>query len=176
MCPPCAWLQVERWLMRQQARLLACEHDHALFTVPHALNDLWLANIDVRTGLLCARVHDTLVALLGDATYLGARSGIMATRHTGSQTLLLHPHLHCVVTGGGLAEGGHWVAVSHGFLLPRRVGMALFRGKWLAARGLSHIPRLTTMVCSISSRFGRWLEAWGSITADVPMSSIAWAT
>src|SRR5919106_3513018 len=140
MCPPCAWLQIECWLAKQQARLLAGAHDQAIFTMPHELNALWLANVDVMSRLLCASVHDTLVELLGDTKYLGARPGIIATRHTWSQTLLLHPHLHCLVTGGGLTEAGHWVAVRHGFLLPMRVGMAVFRGKLLAAlrQGVVH--------------------------------------
>jgi hypothetical protein len=65
---------------------------------------------------------------------------MIATLHTWSQTLLLHPHLHCLVTGGGLNQAGQWVAVRHGFLLPMRVVRALFRGKLLAAirQGLQH--------------------------------------
>jgi len=59
MCPPCAWVQVERWLAKQKGRLLACEHDQVIFTIPHALNDLWLANVDVMSRLLFASVHDT---------------------------------------------------------------------------------------------------------------------
>jgi hypothetical protein len=133
MCPQCAWVQVERWLAKQKARLLACEHYHVIFTIPHALNELWLANVPVMTQLLCASVHDTLAELLGDAKYLGAKPGIIATLHTWTQTLLLHPHLHCLVTGGGLSMAGQWVAVRHGFLLPMRVVMALFRGKLRAA-------------------------------------------
>jgi hypothetical protein len=133
MCPPCAWVQPERWLARQKARLLACEHYHVIFTMPHELNALWLANVEAMSQLLFASGHDTLVELLGDPTYLGARPGIIATLHTWSQTLLLHPHLHCLVTGGGLNEAGHWVAVNNGFLLPMRVVMALFRGKLRAA-------------------------------------------
>ena len=84
-----------------EGRLLACEHYHVIFTMPHELNDLWLANVAVMTQLLFASVHDTLVELLGDAKYLGARPGIIATLHTWTQTLLLHPHVHCLVTGGG---------------------------------------------------------------------------
>jgi Putative transposase/Transposase zinc-binding domain len=133
MCPQCAWVQVERWLVKQKARLLACEHYHVIFTMPHELNEVWLANVAVMSSLLFASVHDTLVELLGDAKYLGARPGIIATLHTWTQTLLLHPHLHCLVTGGGLNEAGHWVAVRNGYLLPMRVVMALFRGKLLAA-------------------------------------------
>lgn len=133
MCPQCAWVQVERWLAKQQARLLACDHYHVIFTMPHELNELWLANVAVMTKLLFASVHDTLCELLGDSKYLGARAGIIATLHTWTQTLLLHPHIHCLVTGGGQHGSGQWVAVSNGFLLPMRVVMALFRGKLRAA-------------------------------------------
>jgi hypothetical protein len=133
LCPPCAWVQVERWLTKQKARLLVCEHDQVILTMPHELNDLWLANIEGMSQLLLSRVHHTWLELLGDRQYLGAKPGIIATLHTWSQTLLLHPHLHCLVTGGGLNETGQWVAVRHGFLLPMRVVMALFRGKLLAA-------------------------------------------
>lgn len=133
MCPQCAWVQIERWLAKQKARLLACDHYHVIFTTPHELNGLWLANVEAMSQLLFASVHETLLELLGDAKYLGAKPGIIATLHTWSQTLLLHPHIHCLVTGGGLNEGGQWVAVRNGFLLPKRVVMALFRGKLLAA-------------------------------------------
>jgi hypothetical protein len=92
-----------------------------------------LANVAMMTRLLFASVHNTLCELLGDGKYLGAQAGIIATLHTWPQTLLLHPHLHCLVTGGGLNEAGQGVAVGNGFLLPMRVVMALFRGKLLAA-------------------------------------------
>jgi Putative transposase/Transposase zinc-binding domain len=133
MCPQCAWVQTERWLARQKARLLACEHYHVIFTMPHELNALWLANVGAMSQLLFASVHETLCELLGDAKYLGAKPGVIATLHTWSQTLLLHPHLHCLVTGGGLTDAGQWVAVRNGFLLPMRVVMAVFRGKLRAA-------------------------------------------
>jgi hypothetical protein len=103
--------------------------------MPHELNELWLASVAGMTQLLFASVYDTLLTLLGDANYLGARPGIIATLHTWSQTLLLHPHLHRLVTGGGLNQSGDWVAVRHGFLLPIAVVMALCRGKLLAAVG-----------------------------------------
>src|SRR6185369_8308184 len=96
-CPQCAYLQTERWLALQRARLLACDHYHVIFTLPHDLNPLWLANIPVMT------------------------------------TLVLHPHVHCLVTGGGLTPTGQWVAVRNGFLLPARVVMTVFRGKMVDA-------------------------------------------
>ena len=128
-CPQCASLQTERWLARQQARLLACDHYHVLFPLPHDLNPLWLANVSVMTTLLLQAVHDTLRTLLADPKYLGAQPGILAALHTWSQTLMLHPHVHCLVTGGGRPSDGAWKAVRHGFLLPARVIMAVFRGK-----------------------------------------------
>jgi hypothetical protein len=133
LCPQCAWLQVERWLLRQKARLLACDHDHVIFTLPDELRGVWLANVHAMTNLLFATVHETLAELLGDAQYLGACPGLLAALHTWSQTLVWHPHLHCLVTGGGLPEAGQWREVRNGFLLPVRVVMAVFRGKLLAA-------------------------------------------
>src|SRR5215471_3583544 len=119
-CPQCAYLQTERWLALQRARLLACDHYHVIFTLPHDLNALWLANVPVMTTLLFQAVRDTLGSLLADPKYLGAQPGILAALHTWSQTLGLHPHVHCLVTGGGLTPAGQWVAVRHGFLLPVR--------------------------------------------------------
>jgi hypothetical protein len=132
-CPQCAYLQTERWLALQQARLLACDHYHVIFTLPHDLNPLWLTNVSVMTTLLFQAVHDTLRTLLADPKYLGAQPGILAALHTWSQTLMLHPHVHCLVTGGGRTSDGAWKAVRNGFLLPARVIMAVFRGKLLDA-------------------------------------------
>src|SRR5262244_2415787 len=132
-CPQCAYLQTEWWLAVQQARLLACDHYHVIFTLPHDLNPLWLANVPVMTTLLFQAVRDTLGTLLAAPKYLGAQPGILAALHTWSQTLVLHPHVHCLVTGGGLTAVGDWKAVRNGFLLPARVVMAVFRGKMLAA-------------------------------------------
>ena len=132
-CPQCAYLQTERWLALQRARLLACDHYHVIFTLPHDLNSLWLANVAVMTTLLFQAVRATLVELLADPKYLGVQPGILAALHTWSQTLVLHPHVHCLVTGGGLTPAGQWQAVRNGFRLPVRVVMAVFRGKLLAA-------------------------------------------
>jgi Putative transposase len=99
--------------------------------LPHDLNPLWLADVPGMTTLLFQAVRDTLCTRLADPKSLGAQPGIIAALHTWSQTLGLHPHLHCLVTGGGLTPDGRWVAVRNGFLLPARVVMAVFRGKML---------------------------------------------
>jgi hypothetical protein len=132
-CPQGAYLQTERWLALQRARLLACDHSHVIFTLPHELKLLWLANVPVMTSLLCQAVRDTLCTFLAAPKDLGAQPGIIAALHTWSQTLVLHPHVHCLVTGGGLTPAGQWVAVRNGFLLPARVVMAVFRGKMVDA-------------------------------------------
>src|SRR4029453_16926693 len=134
-CPQCAYLQTERWLALQHARLLACDHYHVIFTLPHDLNPLWLANVSVMTTLLFQAVHDTLRTLLVDPKYLGAQPGIITALHTWSQTLVLHPHLHCLVTGGGLTPAGRGVAVGPGFFRAARVLRPLVRGKRVAAGG-----------------------------------------
>jgi hypothetical protein len=132
-CPPCAYLQTERRRARQRARLLACDHDHVLVTLPHDRTPLWLAPVPVMTTLLLQAVRDTRGSLLADPPYLGAQPGIMAALHTWSQPLVRHPHLPCLVTGGGRTPDGQWKVVRHGVLLPARVVMAMFRGKLLAA-------------------------------------------
>ena len=104
-CPQCAYLQTERWLALQRARLLACDHYHVIFTLPHELNPLWLANVPLMTTLLFQAVRDTLCTLLADPSISGA-AGHPRRAHTWSQTLVLHPHVHCLVTGGGLTSAG----------------------------------------------------------------------
>jgi hypothetical protein len=131
-CPQCAQLQIAQWLEKQQARLLACEHYHVIFTLPSELNALWLANVRELATMLFQSAWATLSELLGDPKYLGGTPGMLAALHTWGQTLVLHPHLHCLVTGGGLA-GDTWTAVHNGYLLPARVVLPVFRGKFLAA-------------------------------------------
>jgi len=131
-CPQCAQLQIAQWLERQRARLLACDHYPVIFTLPRDLNTLWLANVPLLAHLLFRAAWETLSELLAEPKYLGATPGMIAALHTWGQTLVLHPHLHCLVTGGGLA-GDTWRAGRTGYLLPARVVMPLFRGKLLAA-------------------------------------------
>ncbi|MCK5230387.1 MAG: transposase [Desulfobulbaceae bacterium] len=133
LCPQCAWIQIERWLIKQQARLLGCDHYHMIFTMPHELNALWLLNVGLMTNLLFTTVRDTLFDFLRDPKYLGVTPGIIASLHTWTQTLLLHPHIHCLVTGGGFSSAnGGWLLPKRGDLLPVVAVMHKFRGKLLA--------------------------------------------
>jgi len=162
-CPTCAYTSIERWLERQKARILACEHYHVIFTLPGELDRLWRANVREMTELLFQAARDTIFELLADAKYLGVEPGMIIARHTWGQTLVLHPHVHCLVTGGGLTADGHWRAVRNGYLLPGRVVRDLFRGKFLAAarksleRGKLRVPegQRPQQILNLFNKLGR---------------------
>lgn len=132
-CPMCAYTSVERWLDRQKARVLDCDYYHVIFTLDSAFDSLWLANVRAMTDILFHASRDTLFELLSDQKYLGAEPGVTISLHTWGQMQGLHPHVHCLVTGGGLSPDGAWRAVENGYLLPGRVVRNLFRGKFIAA-------------------------------------------
>jgi hypothetical protein len=128
-CPQCAFIQVEEWLRKQEARLLDCDHFHVIFTLPDKLSALWPLNQKTMTRILFSTTKETLFELLGDDKYLGAKVGVISTLHTWTKTQIIHPHIHCIVSGGGFTEDGDWKAVNNGFLLPSRVARAVYRGK-----------------------------------------------
>jgi len=132
-CPKCQSLEKERWLEKRRKELLPVPYFHVIFTLPEELNILALGNPEVIYDLLFASASETLLEIAADPKHLGARLGILAVLHTWGQTLVLHPHLHCIVPGGGPSlDGERWVAAREGFLLPVRVLAAVFRGKFLA--------------------------------------------
>lgn len=132
VCPQCNWLQLEEWLEKQKERMLGCAHYHMIFTISHDLNDIWLLNVRPMTNMLFSAVKDTLYEFYQDERHIGGKPGIIAALHTWSQTLILHNHVHCLVTEGGMKDG-RWVEPKHkGFLLPVRAVMKVFRGKMLA--------------------------------------------
>jgi len=131
LCAQCAGLARERWLEAERNRLLPCAHHHIIFTIPHEFITLWRYNRAHLTQVLFDCVSATLKQLLGDPRYLGAEPGILLALHTWSRSLALHPHIHALVTDGGL-HNGMWVSPRRSHFLPARVTMMLFRGKFLA--------------------------------------------
>jgi hypothetical protein len=132
-CPKCQRRKQADWLEAQCARLLPVPYYHIVFTLPEDLGPLALQNPRVLYGLLFRAAAETLTTLAADPRYLGARIGFTAVLHTWGQTLLHHPHVHCLVPAGGLsADGQHWVQAREGFFLPVRVLSRLFRAKYLA--------------------------------------------
>ena len=131
-CPRCHGLANARWVEQQQARVLACNHYHVIFTLPHELLELWQHNTRWFTNALFAASRDTLMTLLQDERHLGALPGIVMALHTWGRTLSLHPHVHCLVTGGGLDTTRQWRSLRYDYLLPVAVVKALYKGKLLA--------------------------------------------
>jgi hypothetical protein len=132
-CPKCQAAARAAWLERQAEDLLDVEYFHVVFTLPDALGPVALQNRRVVYGALFRAVAQTLSQVAADPQHLGADIGFLAVLHTWGQTLLLHPHIHCVVPGGGLSPGGtRWVSCRPGFFLPVRVLSRVFRGKFLA--------------------------------------------
>lgn len=132
-CPKCQASERAAWVDARLERLLPVEYFHVVFTLPEQLNPLILKNRRVLYTLLFKAVSETLLELTADPKRLGSQIGFTAVLHTWGQNLLFHPHLHCVVTGGGLSlDGNKWVPSREGYFLPVQVLSQLFRGKFLA--------------------------------------------
>jgi hypothetical protein len=131
-CPKCQTLRKERWIEARSEDLLPIQYFHVVFTIPSELNPLVSMNRKAMYGLLFRSASETLAELANDPKHIGAKIGVIGILHTWGQNLMDHPHVHCIVTGGGLSpDGGRWVPCRKGFLLPVRVMSALFRGKFL---------------------------------------------
>ena len=131
-CPKCQSLEKERWLEARERDLLPTCYFHLAFTLPEGLRPLALRNQKVIYNLLFKATSETLIELAKDPKHLGAEVGFMALLHTWSQTLIDHPHLHCLVTGGGLSlDGKRWISSRKDFFIPVKVISSLFRGKFL---------------------------------------------
>jgi hypothetical protein len=132
-CPKCQGTAAARWLETQAADPLDTPYFHVVFTLPGALGPLALHNPREVYGLLMRAAAETLLEVAADPIHLGAEVGVLAVLHTWGQDLALHPHAHCVVTGGGLSlDGSRWVAGHDDFVLPVRVLSRAFRGKFLS--------------------------------------------
>jgi Putative transposase/Transposase zinc-binding domain len=133
-CPKCQSLRQAKWVEQRLARVLPTHYFHVVFTLPAALRPLAHRNRRRVFTLLFRAAAETLLTLGRDPARLGAYLGITAVLHTWTRALQFHPHVHCIVTGGGLAaDGGHWVAARRRYLFPVQVLSRLFRGKFLAA-------------------------------------------
>jgi hypothetical protein len=132
-CPKCQCLDKERWLEARKEDLLPTAYFHPVFTVPEGVKPIALRNQGVVYSILFKAASESLKELTEDPKHLGAEVGFIAVLHTWTQTLMDHPHLHCIVTGGGLSPDGlRWIPCKGEFFLPVKVLSRLFRGKFLA--------------------------------------------
>ena len=131
-CPKCQALARAAWVRQRRSELLDCPYFHLVFTLPQPIAALALQNPRVVYTLLFRAASRTLRTLASDPKHLGAEIGFFAVLHTWGQALQLHPHLHCVVPGGGIApDGDCWIPCRPGFFLPVRVLSRLFRRLFL---------------------------------------------
>lgn len=103
-CPKCQSLAKAGWLDARKSELLSVDYFHVIFTLPEALNQIALQNKSEVYDILFKAVSKTLLTIAADPKHLGANIGFMAILHTWGQNLLLHPHIHCVIPGGGLSQ------------------------------------------------------------------------
>ena len=133
-CPKCQANARHRWLEARRAELLPIRYVHVVFTLPHQFAPLALVNQKVVYGLLFRLAAETLMTFARDPRLLGAEIGFFAVLHTWNQKLEHHPHLHCVVSEGGIAgDGSRWVRPRYDWFLPVRAMAKAFRGKFLDA-------------------------------------------
>lgn len=131
-CPKCQSLESARWVSEHKTKLLPVQYFHVVFTLPEELAPVALQNKRVLYNLLFASVSTTLRRITLDPKHLGAEVGFLAVLHTWGQQLQHHPHLHCVVPGGGLSpDGQRWISCRRGFFLPVKVLSRLFRRLYL---------------------------------------------
>src|SRR5512135_2316740 len=128
-CPKCQFLKKEKWVEARGKELLPIEYFHVVFTLPDELNPLALRNRKVVYNILFKGASETLTDLAKKR--LGVQARFITVLHTWGQNLMDHPHLHCIVSGGGLCEG-KWISSKRRFLFPVKVMSRLFRGKFLA--------------------------------------------
>jgi hypothetical protein len=131
-CPKCQASACARWMEQRAAELLPVEYFHVVFTLPNTFNSLALGNKRTVYGVLFDAVSQTLKEVAANPKRLGAKIGFIGVLHTWGQNLSLHPHVHCVVPGGGLSpDGSRWIGCKPGFFLPVRVLSKVFRGKFI---------------------------------------------
>ncbi len=131
-CPKCQGAARADWLAARQAELLPVEYFHVVFTLPAPAAEIAFQNKAALYALLFRSAAETVRTIAADPRHMGAETGLVAVLHTWGQALLHHPHLHCVVPGGGAsADGCRWIACKPGFFLPVRVLSRLFRRLFL---------------------------------------------
>ena len=168
-CPKCQAAARAEWMKERAAELLPVEYFHVVFTLPQQVAPLALQNQRLVYGLLFRAASETLLQIAADPKHLGAEIGVLAVLHTWGQNLSHHPHLHCVIPGGGLSpDGSRWISCRAGFFLPVRVLSRLFRGKFMAYLReafandeLSFYGEL--MFLSAADHFACWLRQLGKL-------------
>ena len=129
-CPMCQNYAREKWIRKESSYLLDSKYFHIVTTVPYELNEIFLLNQNICYNILFKATSESILELGEDPKWLGAKVGITSILHTWGQTMEFHPHIHSIVTGGGL-KNNHWVSCEKDYLFKVQVLGSLFRGKFL---------------------------------------------
>lgn len=134
-CPNCGGNKKEQWLQDRMGELLPTTYYHLVFTLPQELRPLVMGNRSQLFNLLFEASHHTINQLAADEKWLGAKPGIVSILHTNGQDLSFHPHVHCIVSGGGINAAGQWVKekrVSGNYLFPKPLLATTYRDYFLS--------------------------------------------
>jgi hypothetical protein len=145
-CPNCGGLKKEQWIENLTADLLPTAYYHVVFTLPHEFHPLVLGNRKALFRLLFDAASQTLLQLAKDPQWLGGRCSITSILHTWSQQLSFHPHVHCIVSGGGVDENNRWIKAkrgNHKFLFPKDALKQVYKGIFL--KGLRQLVEQQTL-------------------------------
>ena len=170
-CPKCQSLARAKWLEQRQVELLPVEYFHVIFTLPEPLAKLSLQNKREMYNLLFRATAETLLTIAADPQHLGAQIGFFCILHSWGQTLTAHPHLHCVVPGGGIAlDGSRWVACRPRFFLPVKVLSRRFRNLYL--RYLKQAYAAGKL--QFHGEFEPWSDPWNFARFLAPLRKMKW--
>lgn len=155
-CPQCGWVATQRWIEQREAQVPACAQVHTIWTVPDVFGPLWMYNRTVFTNLMFGGAWEAVRTLMADPRWCGALPGMLAVFQSWGDYLQRHPHVHALVTAGGVDADGRWREPAHSFVLCARVAMALFRGKMRAfiLEGLAD----GILVCPPGTHAAHWVR------------------
>lgn len=159
-CPNCQAVLKEVWIDKRRAEVIDSPYFHVVFTIPHELNDLVYCNQELLYSLLHRCSSETLLELSSDRKYLGAAPGIIQVLHTWGQELNFHPHIHCIISGGGLSADKKLRKCGKSFFIPVKVLAAKFRGKFLDSLHKLHTKQklIFSSSCSFLKDHYEWNE------------------
>ena len=131
-CPACHRDQIHQWLEQRTTELLPCDYFHVIVTIPATLHSVFRSHPKRMYSLLMRTSSESVIQLADDPRHLGGRVGILAVLHTWTNNLAYHPHVHMLVTGGGVDNNGRWISCKNKYLVPVKALSKLIRGKFAA--------------------------------------------
>ena len=135
-CPHCGSAKTDQWMEDRMRELFPCAYFHVVFTLPHELNTIGLMNRKWMFDLLFKASSYTLLKFAADQKYMGGSPGIIQVLHTWGQQLSFHPHVHCIVSGGGISKNEKWKVPKRNnsnFLFPVKALQKVFKGFFLSS-------------------------------------------